>query len=77
MSKVYVEFKPGEYNYDTFNQMVKETGWMGCFPFYAYENGDEKLGIPSDVSFENSLQKNRIDWLNHNKEVIKRLSTTL
>lgn len=30
-SKIYVEFKSGEYDYDTFNQMIQETGWMGCF----------------------------------------------
>lgn len=72
-SKIYVEFKSGEYNYDTFNQMIQETGWMGCFPFYAYEDSGKDLSVPSNEDFGKSLQENRIDWKAHNEKVLERL----
>ena len=72
-SKIYVEFKSGEYDYDTFNQMIQETGWMGCFPFYAYEDSDKDLSVPFNEKFRKYLQENRIDWKAHNDKVLERL----
>lgn len=72
-SKIYVEFKSGEYDYDTFNQMIQKTGWMGCFPFYAYEDSGKDLSVPSNEDFGKSLQENRIDWKAHNEKVLERL----
>lgn len=72
-SKIYVEFKSGEYDYDTFNQMIQATGWMGCFPFYAYEDSGKDLSVPSNEDFGKSLQENRTDWKVHNDKVLERL----
>ena len=72
-SKIYVEFKSGEYDYDTFNQMIQETGWMGCFPFYAYEDSDKDLSVPFNEKFRKSLQENRVDWKARNDKVLERL----
>lgn len=72
-SKIYVEFKSGEYDYDTFNQMIQATGWMGCFPFYAYEDSGKDLSVPSNEDFGKSLQENRTDWKAHNDKVLERL----
>ena len=55
-----MEFKSGEYDYDTFNQMIQATGWMGCFPFYAYEDSGKDLSVPSNEDFGKSLQENRL-----------------
>lgn len=72
-SKIYVEFKSGEYDYETFNQMIQKTGWIGSFPFYVYEDSDKDLSVLSNINFGKSLQQNRINWIAHNEEVLKRL----
>ena len=41
-------------SYDTFNQMIQATGWMGCFPFYAYEDSGKDLSVPSNEDFGKS-----------------------
>ncbi|MCS2737387.1 hypothetical protein NXY19_15305 [Bacteroides fragilis] len=53
--------------------MIQETGWMGCFPFYAYEDSGKDLSAPSNEGLEKSLQENRIDWKAHNEKVLERL----
>lgn len=53
--------------------MIQETGWMGCFPFYAYEDSDKNLSVPFNEEFRKSLQENRIDWKAHNDKVLERL----
>ena len=63
----------GQYDYDTFNQMIQETGWMGCFPFYAYEDSDKDLSVPFNEKFKKSLQENRVDWKARNDKVLERL----
>jgi hypothetical protein len=53
--------------------MIQETGWMGCFPFYAYEDSDKDLSVPFNEKFRKYLQENRIDWKAHNDKVLERL----
>lgn len=55
-----MEFKSGEYDYDTFNQMIQETGWMGCFPFYAYEDSDKNLSVPLMKNLENLYKRTEL-----------------
>ena len=53
--------------------MIQETGWMGCFPFYAYEDSDKDLSVPFNEKFRKSLQENRDDWKARNDKVLERL----
>lgn len=38
------DFKSGTYNFEEFNKMVSDKGWMGSFPLYYYEDGIDKKG---------------------------------
>lgn len=46
-SNIYSNLKSGEYDYDAFDKMLQETGWMGSFPFYAYEDGNKEMDLSS------------------------------
>lgn len=44
--KIFIhDFKSGTYSFEEFNKMVSDTGWMGSFPSYYYENEIDKKKV--------------------------------
>lgn len=78
-SAIYHAIQKGTYTFEELNKILYDTKWIGSFPFYAYEDMEDKLHDkanlnPNFIKTLNNINNSQVDWNSHNSKVIKRLS---
>lgn len=74
LSDIYKAIPKGTYTYEELDKILHDTEWIGSYPFYDYENQIPLQIEPRPDFFPDEPNNSYIDWENHNKAVLKRLS---
>ena len=69
-SGIYTKFKAGAYTFEEMNTLIKDTNWMGSYPFYIFEE-DTSTKKSADKTNNNDFSSERL--IEHNNHVLKRL----
>ena len=40
-SEIYTDIDAGEYDYEAFNKILTDKGWIGSYPLYDFDNGED------------------------------------
>lgn len=71
-SDLYTEFKAGVYTFNEMHKLIRDTNWLGSYPFYKFENNTSE-------NTSNKVTKNDINvesLREHNDKFFKRLKKT-